>query len=243
MSAEIKYKGETVETLCGGEYVTLHTKGKALEDDIRVELTEEGGVVPVVEGTAIPVGEVIDRIYFNTNLTIAKTNAILSQLTYVQTPLFEYPLYVPFLYDDGDELFTVLIIKADNQYIIWLNRSGDISTAQPVGVFDSRGWRTYFSGTDFDIEGEMSSVYAQQKYSLSEWNGIPIGAENEKIKKVISITPFLAQVEDDPVPTEVKTEAEMTALLETADVGSVYKYTGESGTYENGALYVVEESE
>ena len=32
----------------------------------------------------------------------------------------------------------------------------------------------------------------------------------------------------------------MTALLETAEVGSVYKYTGETtDTYENGALYVV----
>lgn len=45
------------------------------------------------------------------------------------------------------------------------------------------------------------------------------------------------------IPLEVSTESEMTALLDTAEVGSVYKYTGESGTYENGALYVVEESE
>ena len=39
---------------------------------------------------------------------------------------------------------------------------------------------------------------------------------------------------------EISTEAEMTALLETAEIGSVYKYVGESGTYENGALYIVE---
>lgn len=42
-------------------------------------------------------------------------------------------------------------------------------------------------------------------------------------------------------PLEIATEAEMTALLESAEVGSVYKYTGEStDTYENGALYIVE---
>lgn len=41
---------------------------------------------------------------------------------------------------------------------------------------------------------------------------------------------------------EVSTEAEMNALLETAEVGSIYKYTGETtDTYENGAWYVVEE--
>lgn len=43
------------------------------------------------------------------------------------------------------------------------------------------------------------------------------------------------------LPTEISTEAEMEALLETAEVGSVYKYTGETGTYENGAYYVLEE--
>lgn len=46
-----------------------------------------------------------------------------------------------------------------------------------------------------------------------------------------------------PLPPEISTEEEMTALLKTAEVGSVYKYTGTTGTYENGALYLVKESE
>lgn len=45
------------------------------------------------------------------------------------------------------------------------------------------------------------------------------------------------------VNNEIATEAEMTALLEVAEVGTVYKYIGESGTYENGALYIIEEGE
>ena len=44
-------------------------------------------------------------------------------------------------------------------------------------------------------------------------------------------------------PDEILTEAEMKALLNTAEIGSVYKYTGESGIYENGALYIVEAGE
>lgn len=43
-----------------------------------------------------------------------------------------------------------------------------------------------------------------------------------------------------PLPIEVATESEMNTVLGTAEVGSVYKYIGTSGTYENGALYVVE---
>ena len=45
---------------------------------------------------------------------------------------------------------------------------------------------------------------------------------------------------DSPLPIEVSTETEMTALLTSGEVGGVYKYTGTTGTYENGALYVLE---
>lgn len=44
-------------------------------------------------------------------------------------------------------------------------------------------------------------------------------------------------------PISVSTEADMTALLESGNVGSVYKYTGTTGTYENGAYYVLEVEE
>lgn len=43
------------------------------------------------------------------------------------------------------------------------------------------------------------------------------------------------------LPIEISTEAGMTALLETAPIGAVYKYVGEStDTYENGGIYIVE---
>lgn len=41
-------------------------------------------------------------------------------------------------------------------------------------------------------------------------------------------------------PKEISTEAEMNTLLTTAEVGSVYKYVGTTGTYEKGALYMIE---
>lgn len=49
---------------------------------------------------------------------------------------------------------------------------------------------------------------------------------------------------DSPLPIEIFTEVGMNALLESAQVGSVYRYAGTTTTkYEYGALYVVEESE
>ncbi len=58
MSVTITYKDKDkpLETLNGGEYVTLCTKGKTMEDDIRVEATKD---VPVLqEKTATENGEV-----------------------------------------------------------------------------------------------------------------------------------------------------------------------------------------
>lgn len=46
---------------------------------------------------------------------------------------------------------------------------------------------------------------------------------------------------DSPLPIEVSTEEEMSALLTNGEVGSVYKYTGTTGTYENNALYEITE--
>jgi hypothetical protein len=41
------------------------------------------------------------------------------------------------------------------------------------------------------------------------------------------------------LPVEVSTQEEIDALA----IGTIFKYTGESGTYENGAMYLVEEGE
>lgn len=75
------------------------------------------------------------------------------------------------------------------------------------------------------------------------------GDKEEIAQKAIANLPVYdgsyTELFDSPLPTEIATDVEMTAILENdeTEVGSVYKYTGESGTYENGALYVVEERE
>lgn len=62
-------------------------------------------------------------------------------------------------------------------------------------------------------------------------------------KMIDNIIVTAPEVENSPLPIEVATEEEMNSLLETAEIGDIYKYTGETGTYENGALYVVEEED
>ena len=80
------------------------------------------------------------------------------------------------------------------------------------------------SGVNALIEG-----YGQGE-SVPEWDGSY--SASDEVEEIVG--------EDSPLPIEIPTESEMTALLATADIGSVYKYAGTTGTYENGALYVVE---
>lgn len=70
---------------------------------------------------------------------------------------------------------------------------------------------------------------------------ITIEAGKSKRLKVAGTLPrrnIVVTSKDNHLPIEVTTEAQMDAL----PIGAVFRYVGESGTYENGALYVVEES-
>lgn len=77
--------------------------------------------------------------------------------------------------------------------------------------------------------------------TIPSGNKATIPIANKKMKTDIVITvPEAESGTDSAIPIAVSTEAEMTALLTSGEVGGVYKYTGTTGTYENGALYVLE---
>lgn len=79
---------------------------------------------------------------------------------------------------------------------------------------------------------------------------IPTGTKSITENGVADVTQYASVNVNVPAgatgePIEVSTESEMAALLTNAteaDVGKIYKYTGTTGTYENGALYQIEQS-
>lgn len=75
--------------------------------------------------------------------------------------------------------------------------------------------------------------------TIENGNKATLPIKDLKMKSDIVVT--VPEATDSPLPIEVSTEAEMTSLLTNGTVGGVYKYTGTTGTYENGALYVLEE--
>ena len=150
-----------------------------------------------VEGTAIKAGEVYEKIYFNTKNSIEETNAILSQLTYVDIGI-GVPVYFAYAKTaDGDTGTFVLIINDGSDY--------QISVASSLS--QARQWDLYYSDTTQKNHNGWEPVYPYESYkeiplyptfvdvyeggqALTDLQGLPIGAENEKIKNVLSITPF-----------------------------------------------------
>jgi hypothetical protein len=97
----------------------------------------------------------------------------------------------------------------------------------------------------FFIEGtkipETTIIYNDSLVASFDVGTATLPVKDLKMKTDIVITvPKAEGGTDSAIPIEVATEAEMTALLTSGEVGGVYKYVGATGTYENGALYVLE---
>lgn len=119
----------------------------------------------------------------------------------------------------------------------WLDNSCEnITDAAEPAVFEmttTAGIRLFTAETY--SYWDMKIVPKLEERKISENGEFTVNSGFAGISKV------KVNVSDSPLPIEIATADEMTALLETAEVGSVYKYMGETtDAYENGALYIVE---
>lgn len=100
------------------------------------------------------------------------------------------------------------------------------------------------------VQNADTNAYLEGRFSELEkaigTGGGSVPPTDELVQAVIDALPVYdgsyTEIVDSPLPTEIATEEEMAELLDTAEVGSVYKYTGgTTDTYENGELYIVSE--
>lgn len=102
---------------------------------------------------------------------------------------------------------------------------------------------TWFSANTSPVSTEVTeaSIKAKIQSLITKANTTTGKSDTDLTGAVLSLAEgYGVGGEDSPLPIEVATESEMNTVLGTAEVGSVYKYTGTTGTYESGALYVVE---
>lgn len=91
-----------------------------------------------------------------------------------------------------------------------------------------------------DIDPDMYTIAGETLRSIADSIRGKTGKTEEIfVSDYASEIDSIAIDENSAVPIEVSTEVEMTALLTSGEVGGVYRYVGTTGTYENGALYLL----
>ena len=121
-----------------------------------------------------------------------------------------------------------------------LNESITITILKDTDVSDAFGtW--YTANTTEYTESDTPQRLTEKLQSLIVKANLTTGNADTDINGAVNSLCRGFGGNSSPLPIEVATEEEMNALLETAEVGSVYKYTGTTtDTYESGALYIVE---
>lgn len=127
----------------------------------------------------------------------------------------------PFILTDSGEI-KVQLVSESKSGKIWKSCVKRYDVLKSINVAGDNGYIQPSGTLEIDENGNYDvSMFASAKVNI----------------------PASEVVLDSPLPIEVSTEFEMNAIIANAtnnSVGAVYKYTGETGTYENGALYIVE---
>ena len=242
MSTKITYNGKTTE-LADGYIATFPCKDFQMETDVVVEAPEPD--VPSKElnlisktvtanGTYKASEEVDDSTiigtwYLNETLTSKNLanahspNSIDYDGDFQAINLTTNKLYTYNQFDYVNDSDT-----ADRLYYHQWNDWVDIMVYQN-GKWVSDEYRTIVIDREPSSSSEIEPMLNWLKANATK---VTVDGYSEVIVNV--------KATDSPLPIEVSTEAEMTALLESGEVGGVYKYTGTTDTYENGALYVLE---
>ncbi len=135
--------------------------------------------------TIVPNSGYVEKVYFNTNLSVEEVVSLLSQLTYN-----DYGILINYLVGSTDFSKSVIAITNENDegqyYQLAVNNNGEniiVFTSNKLDA-DNYGWKTNID--DFYING----TYEINSEVVTEVEGISFGNENNKLINLISITPF-----------------------------------------------------
>lgn len=202
----------------------LTSNGKPLFKDGKLLASSRGSGSATVttrvgwQCTQVPNSGYVDKVYFNTNLSVEEVVNILDKIT--MGSVLDVPGYI-MLYSATLNLH-IGVLKQENKYVISTLLKGDIIFHNDVE--DSKG--TEFVGwnpniTYFDINSELS-----QGTETS-----PVGYQNDKLSSLFSTTPFVevqekvtltGDYDGNPVITDIVGGWEGTAVPNTGYVENIY---------------------
>lgn len=195
MRTKITY-GKKVLAFTEGEVAKVACKGKKMTNDILFEVEGEGGggSSASLTGTPVPVGEYVERIYFNTLKTEEEVEEVLSKLTYRDITLGGNTNKSNIVWGGTGYVTKGLCItkytdQETDRYNIVLVQIREDHLSEGYVIYDSYG------GWKQDIMLIEDQTYAisyiiPNAESITEFMGVPIGTQNELLKDIISSTPF-----------------------------------------------------
>lgn len=268
--ALIKYNGETLAEIKAGQSITLHTDGHELEGDLVIEGFNGGGSSNcdgcIIEVDTLPTEGIDETALYKMGDTYYKYSDAFKDIIIVQSGVAQslvgaytqFGLALELYYVKTRPTENIKVTSAETEmYLYYVEDEDDVLlyVSGELTGSDTTDWMSITTLMGMTNGGAITNISQatgnDTMYALVDngWKAYasPSGSktitENGKGINVAQFATVDVEVPDSPLPIEVSTESQMNSLLNTAEVGSVYKYTGTSGTYENGALYVVEESE
>lgn len=164
------------------------------------------------EGTDVPTEGYVEKVYFNTNLSIKEVLEIFNSLTFVdyQSNVKMWSCFTDSTMQSDNIIVLKMIEETNTIYAISVHKNGYdyahsiggdmflFSVNETTGVTntygdnDGDGWLDVFDGTiEFNCENALSSIAPQMNFT----------PENEKVSQLFSTTPF---VQSEPNTIDLK---------------------------------------
>lgn len=161
------------------------------------------------EGTIVPNTGVVEKVYFNTNLSTTEVKNIMNTLTYNYSNVFEHVLYNNA--SNSNDKIVINLAYTQGVYVIMDNKGNIYFNTNPDADVNFVGWNPEFNGI-ITINSEVVDVY----------DGTSVGTQNDKITSLFSITPFnpiipeiniKSYVKEQKLPVQFNLNIDKTALI------------------------------
>ena len=148
---------------------------------VNVNIPGEACTINTSGVTVVPVPNTgyVEKIFFNTELSVDEVVSILSNLNYYQTPFMDYPLYPILFSSDGTPVVFAVKATISSTEVYEINIAYDMANM----VYD-RIFLSYTSG-DGSTAGWHKSECEINKEVINVYSGLAIGHDNSSITNLV----------------------------------------------------------
>ena len=183
-------------------------------------VTKQGSWV----GTQVANSGYVEKVYFNTSLSVEEVVSLLEQLTYIEADGENY-----FILNDTDSTYFLFVFKINNEYAICLADENENITTYFINMIGtlSEALGVTFTGWNPNVANNI--LY--NNTASSSIGDYTVGAENDKLTSLFSTTPFTQETETvtlsgeydgATLETELVTEWQGTQVPDSGTVKKVY---------------------